>query len=433
MNRETQQAAAMLQTLVNTKDYFTKNNLHEVSQKTQPLFKDIYKGISDLTRVFYGCRQLEKNYVLDTLTTAMDQYSSLATFFIEFDKWRKTFSSDLDNLNKHVHVTDYMFYKFFLHIKNASEAELLANLISKLDKIKDKSPSDYKKILAFHNNFAFYWGKLDPSENNYEVFENRIHELKEHSDKFIWLYEHLADYRSKKVLWGIVHFWLEMDYDVKKSIIEGNYDSYFDLDILSDITDEEVFVDCGAYKGDTAQNYIKNFSSYKKMYLYELSPSLLKKAEEALKDYPDIVYKNCGVGNGTLANKKVFINDNSAIATLSLLDPANAEIISGEDENQSTPDAKIPVPVITLDKDIDEKISFIKMDIEGVEPEALDGCKNHIKIDKPKLAISTYHKNNHIWGIPEYINKINPDYKFYLRYYGSVLGFTTSEYIFFAV
>ncbi len=71
------------------------------------------------------------------------------------------------------------------------------------------------------------------------------------------------------------------------------------------------------------------------------------------------------------------------------------------------------------------------MDIEGSEYEALLGLKNKIKKYKPKLAISVYHNNDHLWQIPKLIYELNPDYKFYLRYYGGPI--LPTEYILYAI
>jgi FkbM family methyltransferase len=61
-----------------------------------------------------------------------------------------------------------------------------------------------------------------------------------------------------------------------------------------------------------------------------------------------------------------------------------------------------------------EEIHFIKMDIEGSEIPALNGARETIRRNKPKLAISVYHKWDDLKTIPRLINDICPGYKFYL-------------------
>lgn len=64
-----------------------------------------------------------------------------------------------------------------------------------------------------------------------------------------------------------------------------------------------------------------------------------------------------------------------------------------------------------------EKVSFIKMDIEGAELLALKGAQKLIKRDMPTLAICVYHTAQHLWQIPQWIRKYYPAYKLYLRHH----------------
>lgn len=76
------------------------------------------------------------------------------------------------------------------------------------------------------------------------------------------------------------------------------------------------------------------------------------------------------------------------------------------------------IETIALDEFIqDERVTFIKMDIEGAELDALRGAVHIIKTQKPKLAISVYHRWDDIFTIPKLILEIRPDYKLYIRHY----------------
>ena len=77
--------------------------------------------------------------------------------------------------------------------------------------------------------------------------------------------------------------------------------------------------------------------------------------------------------------------------------------------------------VVTIDVDsIDnvcagDKVTLIKMDVEGSELKALEGAINVIKRDKPRLAICVYHKPEDLYEIPQWIKSVIPEYKLYLR------------------
>ena len=64
-----------------------------------------------------------------------------------------------------------------------------------------------------------------------------------------------------------------------------------------------------------------------------------------------------------------------------------------------------------------EPVTFIKMDIEGAELEALKGAQETIKKYHPPLALSIYHKPEDIVQLPQFIKSLVPEYKLYLRNY----------------
>lgn len=85
-------------------------------------------------------------------------------------------------------------------------------------------------------------------------------------------------------------------------------------------------------------------------------------------------------------------------------------------------EGEVVVKGISLDEIVkDEKVSYIKMDIEGSELNALKGAKNVIKRDRPRLAICIYHKPEDILELPLYILDLVPEYKFYIRHYCSCM------------
>ena len=290
---------------------------------------------------------------------------------------------------------DLKFALLMNEIRSLSEQELYHQIRLSFEQIPDATRNN---MMNFFNQFL-YWGSMDIEHNNFEEIELKVHELKEHVDDFEELYINLEDYRSKKLLYAILNNWVHYDFNTLSEVIEKCYDDYFDLDLVP-TCNEEVFVDLGAYTGDSTISFLRNYGdSYKKIYAYEITPETYQILVSNLKDYPNVVCYLKGVGD---TRSSLSVVNSSADAS------ANTVFVS---DNGT-------IPMVTLDEDIGEKLTMIKADIEGFEQEALLGAINHIKNDHPKLLISVYHKNEDLWKIPKMIKEIDPTYKFYLRYHG---------------
>lgn len=179
--------------------------------------------------------------------------------------------------------------------------------------------------------------------------------------------------------------------------IPVDHEEYFDVKELN-YTQDEVFVDCGAYIGDTIDSYCNHIGKYQKIIAIEPDEYNCKKIKEYIEnkklDHVQVI--NAAVGN----ENKVVAFDQQGTAGSSIK----------SDGNNS-------VKQVRLDDVIQEAVSFLKMDIEGFELEALKGAKNLITTYKPKLAICIYHKCEDPLCITEYIEKLVPEYKFYMRHY----------------
>lgn len=296
-----------------------------------------------------------------------------------------------------MNVVDRSFNELVNEIKSLSEKELYYRMRKNFDNIPDETK---RSCMNFFNQFG-YWGTLDIDNGNYEEIELKEITLLNHIDDFVWLYNHLCDYRSKKTLYSILNNWYRYDFVTTSQTKEYLYDDYFDLDLVK-CDSNEVVVDLGAYTGDTVISYIKNYGVdyYKKIYCYEVTKSTFDVLKENLNSFDNIEFRLKGVSNKEGIME--VVNNDKSLSANTLVNSDNGNI-----------------EVTTLDKDIDEPITLIKADIEGFEQKAIEGCKNHILNDHPKLLISVYHNNEDLWKIPKMIYDIHDDYKFYLRYNSS--------------
>lgn len=77
------------------------------------------------------------------------------------------------------------------------------------------------------------------------------------------------------------------------------------------------------------------------------------------------------------------------------------------------------IRTMPIDRVVRERVTFIKMDVEGAELQSLIGAHDTILRDRPKLAISVYHKHEDMIQIPLYIKSLISDYKLYMRHYSN--------------
>lgn len=213
----------------------------------------------------------------------------------------------------------------------------------------------------------------------------------------------LEDETSRRTLECVLRFRCTNDASALKGIVK--WPQYFQEDVFGPVEDE-VFVDGGAFIGDTLDQFVKKFSKgqYKRVYAWELDEynlkTLRKKAEK---------YKNVTVIPYGMWSEKTelhFENTGTSVSALS------------EDSGES-------VRVDTID-DLcsEEKVTFIKMDIEGAEQAALKGAINVIKRDHPRLAICIYHSPEDLYEIPFWIKSVVPEYKLYIRQHAKYSGET---------
>lgn len=93
---------------------------------------------------------------------------------------------------------------------------------------------------------------------------------------------------------------------------------------------------------------------------------------------------------------------------------------SGESSSQDDFGNQI-IPVVKVDDILNVRPGYIKFDVEGAELEALNGVQKTIKIYRPSLAISIYHKPDHFYSILNLVYSWNLDYKFFVRLHGNNL------------
>lgn len=296
-------------------------------------------------------------------------------------------------------MANYIDEKFYALIKEFEKNEFY-NIYKHMVQIFKHIPLATQDSLEKYFNKYPYWGEFNTKQENYEVYFKKAKVFKENFQEYVWLYENLNDYRSKFLLFSILNNFYNFDFQSLRNATDNIFKQYFELDLLPTCKDE-VFVDVGSYIGDSVRDFVNSYGkgSYKKIYCYEITKSIISQSKKNLADLENIEFRNKAVANN---NGELFVQENANSLS------ANMTSNTGKEKIES----------VKLDDDIKEPVSIIKMDIEGGEQNAIRGSVNHIEKDLPKLFLSVYHNNTDLFEIPRMITNITQNYNLYLRYYG---------------
>ena len=168
---------------------------------------------------------------------------------------------------------------------------------------------------------------------------------------------------------------------------------------------EEVFIDGGAYNGDTVKLLLNSSPfAFKEIIALEPDPINFSSLNRYVKELDPEVGRKIRTIPVAIGNK-------------------NGEITfdgTGTEQAQISSSGAIAVQCARIDDLFKGKeVTYIKMDIEGAEPEALDGAVAIISQHSPVLAISIYHQINHLWKLALMIYKMNKNYSFFFRPHAS--------------
>lgn len=191
---------------------------------------------------------------------------------------------------------------------------------------------------------------------------------------------------------------------------------YFDKEII-DISNREVFVDGGAFDGDTYEQFCKVTNGQFKGYVaFEPDRNNYKSFINKVKNDDRIIVRNKGLWDSP---KTMYFHGGN------LQKSALSERGGVENIGIKINDHENKIEVQDLDTDLDcQDATFIKMDIEGSELKALKGAEQLITKNHPKLAICIYHSCEDMVDIISYLHRLVPEYKIYVRHHSLLAGET---------
>lgn len=214
-------------------------------------------------------------------------------------------------------------------------------------------------------------------------------------------FELWGDSASRSEYLAQVRFRLRADFDGLSHPVA--HPQYFPSDLFNWSNDERV-VDGGAFDGDSIRTISAIYGNrFERLLAYEPDPANFVKLMATIDALPADVRRKVAARQVALAARQGQLYVEPTASASSITSP-------------SPRPGRVAVDADRLDVLLEDvRPSFIKLDIEGAEIDALEGARTTILRDAPILAICVYHSQDHLWRIPLMLRELRQDYTFFLR------------------
>lgn len=234
----------------------------------------------------------------------------------------------------------------------------------------------------------------------YSFTENNLSEFDKINSSIIECAQLLEDEESYKIYKGFITSHATKQYDTFAVPTENT--KYFDSDFKENRGFQR-YIDCGAFDGDTLRDLNQLKGKVEKVALFESDMSTFKELLKTIGDDSQIYAEEmslypCGVWSDTV---KLRANNGMEL---------NSHISDDGDDI---------IQCVAIDQVLRGfRPTFLKIDVEGAEYQALTGARMTITENRPDMVISLYHDLRDIWELPLFIKSWDLGYKFYIRVYG---------------
>ncbi len=272
--------------------------------------------------------------------------------------------------------------------KHREEMTVLVTMRSPADALANLRENGFAAYAATVNFFSF-----DTSLR----YAGKPEKLKEMEKAVGRVLDLCADEASREIVCQTVAKW----FDEAHEEIDCIPNQYFVKGIMP-LSEAEHFVDVGAFDGDTIEAFLAaTGGKYAHIHAFEMEVGNRQKLLQRIGADPRCDESRITVYPYGLSDKQERVR-------------YTANGFSSVICENGTETAELR----RLDDVLGEaRVTLLKMDIEGAEPYALAGAARVIRRERPKLAICTYHRAEHLWQIPKQIGELLPDCLFYFRHH----------------
>ena len=236
-----------------------------------------------------------------------------------------------------------------------------------------------------------------------------------HKDELRRVCDMLADAQSKRVFENVIRYKLSGDIKLLREAETPSEEKFN----LMNIGIEETYVDLGAYNGDTLIEFLNETSlQFKKLYAMEPDAKNYRKLKRRLYMIGSAIFEAYNVGAW----------DEDTTATFDMRAGRGSRALTAEGKSVN-PARFRDVKMMKVDTMLrGDAASYIKIDVEGAEENALRGAKETIAKCRPKLNIALYHRNEDMFRLPLLVNEMNKKYKLYMRHHPYIPDWDTNLY-----
>lgn len=229
--------------------------------------------------------------------------------------------------------------------------------------------------------------------------------FKMHAQELLKVFDDLEDDSSKETYYSLVEARMAGS-DIKESLFCEN--QYFALPKFRMRNPKEVFVDCGAFVGDTVEEYIwKKDGVFEKIAAFEPD----KKNFEAMQRRVERLQDEWHINRDAIELYQYAVSNEMTLKGVEAYEKNNglgSKIVDNSDSGENC-------QVVAIDEMKIGQISFLKADIEGYEYKMLLGASESIRKWRPRLAVCIYHNAVDFYSIPLLIKSLVPEYKIAVR------------------
>lgn len=231
--------------------------------------------------------------------------------------------------------------------------------------------------------------------------------LEKHEQEIQSVYDQLTDSQSKRVFAHVINFKISGNPDWLRS---AESDPAEDCRQILTPEPGEWYLDLGAYNGDSIRDFLALASDYHRIMAVEPDEKNFRKL---LAWIDAAAVQNCTAYHAAIWDHPCRLPFQSRAGRSSSRGKAGDETVAADSIDHLLGEAPV---------------TWIKMDVEGAETQALLGGAETLRRQRPKLSVAVYHRSGDLFRLPLLVKQLCPDYRLYLRHHPYIPAWETLLY-----